>query len=69
MPAQTGEGGRVVGEELRTLKGTKLHLRYKEALLHKGQNFVIAGLNTKAASVSSGFGSGVSPMAGNRVNV
>lgn len=35
MPAQTGGGGRVVGEELRKLKGTKLRLRYKSTAAQK----------------------------------
>lgn len=35
MPAQTGEGGRGVGEELRTLKGTMFRLRYKSTVAQR----------------------------------
>jgi len=35
MAAQTREGGRGVGEELRTLKGTMFHLRYKSTVAHR----------------------------------
>ena len=35
MPAQTGEGGKVVGEELRTLTGTMFPLRYKSIVAQR----------------------------------
>lgn len=66
LPAQTREDGRVMGEELRTLKEWCFPYGIK-TLSHKGQNLVIAGLNTKASSLSPGFGSGVLPMIGNNV--